>query len=68
MNPLISTECCAVVEDKPSAIPSPIRAYLAAARAGRYLFADVIAEMVKAFNVTAEQAGKWIVRDMEENT
>lgn len=43
-----------------------IRAYLAAARAGRYLFVDVVADLTTRFGLSAQEAGLILAQDLQE--
>ena len=43
-----------------------IRAYLAAARAGKYLLAQVIADLTQRFNLSPLECGTVIAADIDE--
>ena len=43
-----------------------LRAYLAAAREGKYLLARVLTELTRDFDLTPEQAGVVLAQDLRE--
>ena len=52
--------------DTESGLTDAIRAYLAAARAGKYLLERVVRELQEHFGLTAKEAGAVIAQDVRE--
>lgn len=48
------------------ALTDPIRAYLKAAREGRYRLVDVIVDLTQHFHLTAREAGAVLAQDVME--